>query len=617
MSEITETWASDAGAVITEPTVGQQNAGFECGPADPGVFNWLFRQLTSDARKTKIYQTLSGAITAKDIGVLVVGDRVQILSFDADGAGGFTGIIEAANDATFPLGNSIRPLGFYVTPSMYGAKTGVVADYAPQVNAAYQFAGARNMDLVIDGFYRIGAPLIANRSGVRVRGTDATSTGLYPLAATTGNSIEVEASSNHISNMNLNMLGGGVSVYVYGAPWTTIDNNHFLDRNEGTGICIVLDDRDRNGVYVPGGYSHTIKDNNARLDGYSPLHFVKTEGTSGGVNNSYVIDNHVKCDRAVVWGYGGGNEFSNYILTGTGDLVTPVGTGYEFVNSGLQKIKGGYYEKLDAIYSVTSSGTIVTMEAFANDNCNSINRYLSGAAQKTPLMLSSNGIRDMRLDYDGTFFVSANGTAIDASRSFMKIHGNGAHRTACYLTTNLAREGDVVKIKGSTWAVELVQSTSCDFTFWGSRSMWFGIKGASLPGGVGAPPSGPQIQDATFEFDGAKWVLQDVTFYEDCKGSYGSHALTASNVSIPLVASTIELNGNGAARTGNTIDPPTVDDQRLTLLGLSWSVQIIQDAVVKLEGGAAMTFGNASGNVRVAEFMGRNGVWYEVSRSTV
>lgn len=48
MSDVFDpTWASDDGALITTPTADQIRSGFVCGPADPGLFNWLFQSVMS------------------------------------------------------------------------------------------------------------------------------------------------------------------------------------------------------------------------------------------------------------------------------------------------------------------------------------------------------------------------------------------------------------------------------------------------------------------------------------------------------------------------------------------------------------------------------------------
>lgn len=47
MATFTDTWASGSGAEITEPTATEIQQGFQCGPANPGVFNWLFNRVTA------------------------------------------------------------------------------------------------------------------------------------------------------------------------------------------------------------------------------------------------------------------------------------------------------------------------------------------------------------------------------------------------------------------------------------------------------------------------------------------------------------------------------------------------------------------------------------------
>lgn len=48
MAEFTTTWGSAPAATITVPSEAVQANGFICGPADPGLFNWMFRELTEN-----------------------------------------------------------------------------------------------------------------------------------------------------------------------------------------------------------------------------------------------------------------------------------------------------------------------------------------------------------------------------------------------------------------------------------------------------------------------------------------------------------------------------------------------------------------------------------------
>lgn len=44
---IEDIWAGGSNAKITPPTATDISNGFVCGPADEGIFNWLFNKLTS------------------------------------------------------------------------------------------------------------------------------------------------------------------------------------------------------------------------------------------------------------------------------------------------------------------------------------------------------------------------------------------------------------------------------------------------------------------------------------------------------------------------------------------------------------------------------------------
>lgn len=47
MACIEDIWAGGSNATLTPPTATDTSNGFVCGPADPGIFNWLFNKLTS------------------------------------------------------------------------------------------------------------------------------------------------------------------------------------------------------------------------------------------------------------------------------------------------------------------------------------------------------------------------------------------------------------------------------------------------------------------------------------------------------------------------------------------------------------------------------------------
>lgn len=64
---INQTWASANSATITTPSVAEQQNGFVCGPADPGLFNWLFRETTAAIRDlvTRMVAAETGVTNSK------------------------------------------------------------------------------------------------------------------------------------------------------------------------------------------------------------------------------------------------------------------------------------------------------------------------------------------------------------------------------------------------------------------------------------------------------------------------------------------------------------------------------------------------------------------------
>lgn len=96
-------WASDEAAEITEPTAAQQATGFSCGPADPGLFNWLFQNLQSAVNALaagNFVSALRSIATTEGIqgGGTLEADRT--LRFDFPGMEAETSI---ANDDLIPI----------------------------------------------------------------------------------------------------------------------------------------------------------------------------------------------------------------------------------------------------------------------------------------------------------------------------------------------------------------------------------------------------------------------------------------------------------------------------------------------------------------------------------
>lgn len=109
-------------------------------------------------------------------------------------------------------------------------------------------------------------------------------------------------------------------------------------------------------------------------------------------------------------------------------------------------------------------------------------------------------------------------------------------------------------------------------------------------------------------------TYQDVSIYQQI-------IVTADGSAITPGSSFVQVLGNSAHRTNCSLHTSGAKaGQRLTLYGLSWSVQIVAGTTAKFASGATdVTFGNGSGNIMMMELIFEPTLnrWVEVNRSTV
>lgn len=513
------------------------------------------------------------------------------------------------------------PLDYY-TPSMFGALPGTMTDYRDELEACAAAAFADKKIMLLDGLYRSASPFRIPHRGLRVRGIDRYQCGVYPVASTTEDTVQVTGSGVQIENMSLNAWGGGMALAVRGASRVTIEGNVFLDRSGGTGTAILLDDRNPAGTFVAGAYAHRIVDNDMYQGGYYFSQCVKTQGTSGGMNNCEIVRNQMAADGDVIYIHGGGGNRirGNYIKSGTGlpGAGLRVGKGVNSLN-GLQFIEGNYFENLQ--YALFDRSETRWIGSNHLDNCDNY-WGLSSGSRNPPFAVGDKGVQSVAIESlegdTGQFYNLTGDDAVLPVRARLRVSGNGAIRTGCTLSTTGARDGMLMWVEGTSWPFELVENSAVDFGSEAGSSLWFGTPGTAL---TGSGASRPGYVGALFMYSNAKWRLQYASRAAPAVGNVrtfthggaGAETVTVGNSSL------IRLNTGGAAhRDGNSLSAPLCDNQRLILMGTSgWRFQILNSATVVCVGGANINFGTAATQIRLAELVGYGGVWYEVSRAAV
>lgn len=87
--------------------------------------------------------------------------------------------------------------------------------------------------------------------------------------------------------------------------------------------------------------------------------------------------------------------------------------------------------------------------------------------------------------------LTGNGQQVSTAKSFVKLSGNGSARTGCFLQAGT--DGQVLRIRGATWAVEIINNPS------GTQNAYFNGNAASVTFGNGAG----QIAGMDLVFDAA------------------------------------------------------------------------------------------------------------------
>ena len=545
----------------------------------------------------------------------IIGQAVTEISGDSD----------SINYTQGGTGSQQRTVTSKLQESVSVKDFGAVGDGVADDLAAFHAAMAASKNVFVPaGFYYLSGTVETQQTGQRLIGNDSSGTAfLYPthLGGITVRNTFTDFEIAHLFIYVRDSSGGandGTAFYHAGGGWLNMHDctiyNPDATGNSGTGI--VLDDRDAGGSFVPGSYTHNIYRINMARGNYLATG-IKTAGTSGGINASRITNCHIISDNCIEWNYGGGNLIQgNLLQTSTGTLVTPAGKGYNSVNAASNMLVGNYMEKFayDVYNGSTIAGGAPIVSNHHSDNSAAVNGF-GGGSYTMPFFVDQNGVHNLTL-YEDVVAVTANSQVIPTNQAVVRIAGNGVVRETCTLSTSNARNGQMLYLRGDSWAVQVVESTTADFGPYGSNDgLIFGNSGSSIAiSGV----TRPLLKSALFMYRSAssKWELLEATAHRYIGGNYEAVDVLADSTAIQTDAAKIFITGAGAARSNCTLEAPAVDGQTLVILAPSWAVTIIPSTTAVFESAAAsVTFSGTTSDVQAMNLIAYNGKWYESGRA--
>jgi len=504
---------------------------------------------------------------------------------------------------------------------------GAVGDGVTDDLAAFHAAMTASKNVFVpDGTYYLSATLEMQQGGQRLIGVEGSASGgslLYPTH-TGGITVRNTFSDVEIAHLWIyvrDSSGGaddGTGFYQASGAWLNLHDCTFYNPdstgNSGTGI--VLDDRDTGGSFVAGSYTHVI-DHINMARGNNLATGIKTAGTSGGINASRITNCHIISDNCIEWNYGGGNLIQgNLLQTSTGTIGTPAGKGYNAVNAGSNMLVGNYMEKFayDVYNGSTVTGSAPIVSNHHTDNSTAVNGF-GGGSYTMPFFVDQSGVHNLTV-FENAVSVTADSQAIPTNQAVVRIAGDGVARASCTLSTDNARDGQMLYVRGDSWSVQIVESTTANFGPYGSNDgLIFGTAGSSINfGGV----TRPLMKSALFMYRASisKWELLEATPHRYIGGNFEYIDVNADATEINTDASSIYITGNGAARSNCTLEAPVVDGQSLTILATSWAVTIVPSTTAVFESAAAsVTFGNTTAQIQSMSLIAYNGKWYENGRA--
>lgn len=556
-----------------------------------------------------------------------------------------------------------RSMGLEVKPEWFGAVGDGVADDTTPLQAALDFGGIVNLGLKI---YKTTRPVSMTKRQTRLLGSSlqATYINLLMTVADKGNwtvgavyaindlvrnadglpfickvahtagatfapdwaaakwelytVVSVRASDCECANFYAPVPAKAVGIAVQGAARFNPHHVNVAPRDNSSGIGILMDDRDYLGTFAPGSYTHTIGPGNliaATSQGVRQFEYgIYTAGTSGGINATRIIGNHIVGDQAVWLTLGGGNFLLYNLLqsfTGGNSGARPFtgGFGYGVYYGGALHAGCNYFERFEIDFKSTGNPDANLEILGHSPDASNFLQDPNGGGQLPGFASTSYGVAALRFDDLSTnYALTGNNQVITTRAAGRYVTGGGAARTGITLDTAGAKDGQLFVLKNTSWAFELLAGATLDLGQAGT-SLLIGQQGTV----VGADQTVCDL--AVFMFSGTKWMLLAAHWYGPGADTYRSYTVPADSAQVPIYARTMMLTGGGAGRVGATLAAGAKYGQRLTLCGNSWSVAFAA-AGVQWINNAAPTFGNASTQVAASELVYTASGWFEISRNT-
>jgi hypothetical protein len=391
----------------------------------------------------------------------------------------------------------VRALRDRVNVLDYGAIGDGVADDTAAIQAAIDIG--RSVFLP-KGLYRITAPLTISTFGQQIIGETSLETYLITDALSTHDIMRVAANNVEISH--LHFRPGSISnicLRIY-SGFCHIYQCRFLANTDGAGTAILLTDTDPDtSATIAGAYVHVIENNEIGLTGFAFDYGIRSSSSTNGQQANKIIGNYFQNNTCIAMDRGGGNVYANNLMqarvTGSG-VAIDLGASVAGEN-----IYGNYMERFqDAIFlrrvatdyvqatifgnnfdnnTINVGATATTLYSFKDDltrtewNCGWKHNYSS--ATNMVFTEPSNGtayqvnataksVEPNMLAYQNfqTLTYNANGATQTPTSTWCQITGAGAPRTGCFLGDG-TRSGQMLIIRGFTWAVEILESTNIQF----------------------------------------------------------------------------------------------------------------------------------------------------------
>lgn len=416
-----------------------------------------------------------------------------------------TATIDGLNDLVAIYDNSlathrkvrVRALRDRVNVLDYGAIGDGVADDTAAIQAAIDVGRSVFFP---KGLYRITAPLTISTFGQQIMGETALQTYLLTDALSTHDIMRVEASNVEISHLHFRPgSASNICLRIY-SGLCNVYQCRFLAHTSGSGTAILLTDTNPvTSAAIAGAYQHTIENNEIGFTGFEFNYGVQSNSPTNGQQANKIINNYFLCSTSIAMDKGGGNVYANNLMQAR---ETGTGVGIDLgANIAGEMIYGNYIERFqDAIFlrrnvadyvqatifgnhfdnnTITVGPTTNTLYIFKDDlsqtewNCGWKHNYSSATnmvftdptnSTAYRVNATAKSVEPNMLAYQSfqTLTYSANGATQTPTSTWCQITGSDAARTGCFLG-NGTRAGQILIIRGYTWAVQIMASTNIKF----------------------------------------------------------------------------------------------------------------------------------------------------------